>query len=96
MVTDRAAEALCLGERYGIVRGRPANFMLLPALSPFDAVRRQVRPSHVVAHGRLVASAPPSVTTLAWPGRGTELVDYVRSSDAASAPWRDSGSATTA
>jgi len=96
MVTDRAAAALCLGEQYGIVRGRPANFMLLPALSPFDAVRRQVRPSHVVAHGRLVASSPPSATTLDWPGRGLELVDHIRSSDAAGATWREWGDAPPA
>ena len=93
MVTDRAAAALCLGERYGIVRGRPASFMLLPALSPFDAVRRQVRPSHVVAHGRLVASAPPAATKLDWPGRDTELVDHIRLRDAAGATWRGGGDA---
>ena len=72
------------------------SFMLLPAFNPFDAVRRQVRPSHVVAHGRLVASAPASATTLAWPGRGSELVDHIRSSDAASATWRDLGDAPPA
>ena len=89
MVTDRGAAALCLGERYGIVRGRPASFMVLPALNPIDAVRRQVRPSHVVAHGHLVASTPPTTSTLDWPGRGSEVVDHIRSSDAASATWRD-------
>ena len=93
MVTDRAAAALCLGDGYGIVRGRPANFMVLPALSPFDAVRRQVRPSHVIAHGRLVASSPPAAATLDWPGRGPEFVDYIRSSDALGATWRDQGNA---
>ena len=91
LVTDRAAASLCLGERYGIARGRQANFMLLPALSPFDAVRRQVRPSHVVAHGRLVASAPPAATKLDWPGRDTELVDHIRLRDAAGATWRYRG-----
>ncbi len=91
MVTDRAAAALCLGEGYGIASGRPANLMLLPALSPFDAVRRQVRPSHVVAHGRVVASSPPSATTLHWPGRPAESVDGVRSRDAAGATWRGRG-----
>src|SRR5450756_1271944 len=93
MVTDRAAAVLGLGERYGIVRGRPANLMLLPAINPFDAIRRQVRPSHVVARGRLVAFSPPSATTLYWPGRPSEPVDYVRSCDAAGASWswRDQG-----
>ena len=89
MVTDRAAAALCLGDRYGIAPGRPASFMVLPALNPIDALRRQVRPSHVVAHGHLVASTPPTTSTLDWPGRGSEVVDHIRSTDAADATWRD-------
>ena len=93
MVTERAAAVLCLGERYGIECGRPANLMLLPAADPFDALRRQVRPSHVVAHGRLVACTPPSQTTLSWPGRESELIDCVRSRDAADATWRDQSDA---
>ena len=88
MVTDRAAAVLGLGERYGIAVGRPASLMLLPALDPFDVVRRQVRPSHVVAHGQVVATTPPSVTELSWPGRPAEQVDFIRSRDAAGATWR--------
>jgi len=91
MVTDRAADVLGLGERYGIAVGRPASLMLLPALDPFDVLRRQVRPSHVVAHGQIVATTPPSVTTLSWPGRPAEAVDFIRSGDAAGATWRASG-----
>jgi cytosine deaminase len=89
MVTDRAAAVLSLGDEYGIAAGRPASFMLLPASGPFDVIRRQVRPTHVVAHGHLVASAPPSVTTLHWPGRPDEQVDFVRRREAGSATWRD-------
>ena len=58
MVTDRAAAVLSLGERYGIVAGRPASFIVLPATDPFDVIRRQVRPCHVMSHGKLVASTP--------------------------------------
>ncbi len=89
MVTDRAAAVLGLGDQYGIVPGRPASFLLLPASGPFDVVRRQVRPSHVVAHGHVVASTPASVTTLRWPGRPAEAVDFVRHRDAAAATWRE-------
>jgi cytosine deaminase len=87
MVTRRAADVLSLGDQYGIAPGRPASFMLLPASGPFDVIRRQVRPSHVVAHGQLVASTPPSVTTLHWPGGDLE-VDFTRDRDAAAATWR--------
>jgi cytosine/creatinine deaminase len=69
MVTTRAARVLGLDEsEYGVQVGAPASFVLLPATDGYDAVRRQVRPTHVVAHGRLVATTPPSVTTLSWPG----------------------------
>ena len=88
MVTDRAAAVLGLGDGYGITAGRPASFVVLPAADAFDVVRRQVAPSHVVAHGRIVATTPPRVTTLAWPGRDRELVDFVRRDDVDAASWR--------
>ncbi|WP_211261125.1 cytosine deaminase [Pseudonocardia acaciae] len=81
MVTDGAAAVLGLGERYGIAEGRPADLMLLPAADPFDVVRRQVAPSHVIRRGRVVATTPPRVTTLDWPGRPNEPIDFVRTGD---------------
>lgn len=95
MVTDRAAAVLSLGEDYGIAPGRPASLMLLPAADPFDVLRRQVRPSHVISKGRVVATTPPSVTALAWPGRETEQVDFIRQRDAAAATWRSAHGAST-
>ncbi|MGI5168802.1 cytosine deaminase [Spirillospora sp. CA-253888] len=83
MVTERAARVLSLGDRYGIEPGRPASFVVLPASSPFDAIRRQTRPSHVVAHGRLVAETPAAPTRLSWPGRAPEEIDFVRERDRA-------------
>ena len=68
MVTSRAARVLGLDEEYGIRVGAPASLMILPATDGYDAVRRQVRPTHVIAHGRVVATTPPAVTTLTWPG----------------------------
>jgi cytosine deaminase len=96
MVTERAAATLGLGTRYGIEPGRPASFVLLPAIDTFDAVRRQVAPSHVFAHGRLVAERPVVATTLRWPGRPDEAVDFVRADDAGRALWSRAGAPTTA
>jgi cytosine deaminase len=93
MVTDRAAAVLGLGDGYGIAVGRPASFIVLPASDPFDVVRRQVRPSHVVSRGKVVATTPPATTTLHWLDEALETVDFVRSRDAAGARWRASGEA---
>jgi cytosine deaminase len=81
MVTDRAAAVLGLGERYGVAVGRPASFLLLDATDGFDVVRRQVRPRVVVAKGRVVAEGPAAGSTLHWPGRDAEVVDFTRPAD---------------
>jgi cytosine deaminase len=78
MVTSRAAAVLGLDDDYGIAVNRPASFVLLPATDAFDAVRRQTRPTHVVAHGNVVASTPPTTTTLTWPGQPAQVVDFAR------------------
>jgi cytosine/adenosine deaminase-related metal-dependent hydrolase len=76
MVTSRAAAVLGLGTEYGVHIGRPASFLLLPATDGYDAVRRQVRPTHVVSHGRVVATTPLVSTTLHWPGEDPGEVTF--------------------
>ena len=87
MVTTRAAEALSLGDSYGIAVGRPASLIVLPATDPFDAVRRQVRPWYVIAHGTVVAETAPVAATLTWPGECAERIDFVRRRDLDKATW---------
>ncbi|MFE4261777.1 cytosine deaminase [Streptomyces sp. NPDC056883] len=79
MVTERAARVLGLSpSEYGVRQGNPASFVLLPAESPTEAVRRQVRPRYVVSRGTVLAetpAAPPRL--LAWPGEaGPSEVDF--------------------
>jgi cytosine deaminase len=76
MVTTHGAGVLGLGDSYGVEVGRPASFMLLPATDRYDAMRRQVRPTHVFSHGRLVASTPAPTTTLHWPGEEPRAVTF--------------------
>jgi len=77
MVTSRAAAVLGLGdEEYGVRVGAAASFVLLPATDGYDAVRRQVRPTRVVARGRVVATTQPAVTTLRWPGEDPAEVTF--------------------
>lgn len=82
MVTDRAARVLGLDNLYGVAPGRPASFVLLPALDYFDVIRRQVHPTHVVAHGTMIARTPLATTTLTWPGRNPEEITFTRELDA--------------
>ena len=51
------------------------------AADRFDVVRRQVRPTHVVAKGRVVARGPEHASTLTWPGTGETRVDFRREAD---------------
>ncbi|GGZ85122.1 cytosine deaminase [Streptomyces subrutilus] len=77
MVTDRAARVLGLtAAEYGITPGAPASFVVLPAPTPQEAVRRQVRPRYVVAHGRVLAETPPAPARLSWPGEALTEVDF--------------------
>ncbi|WP_411103465.1 cytosine deaminase [Streptomyces sp. cmx-4-9] len=77
MVTDRAARVLGLDDgEYGIAEGAPASFVLLPAPTPEEAIRRQVRARYVVAHGTVIAQSPPAPTVLHWPGEDPSEVDF--------------------
>lgn len=77
MVTDRAARVLGLSDaEYGITAGAPASFVLLPATSPQEAVRLQVRPRYVVSRGTVLAETPPARTLLSWPGEEPAEVDF--------------------
>lgn len=88
MVTDRGATVLGIGEQYGLRRGAPANFLIIPAADAADVVRRLVHPALVVSRGRIVAERDPAVVQLRWPDADSERVDFVRHRDAATAPWR--------
>ncbi|MFD3718427.1 cytosine deaminase [Streptomyces sp. NPDC058674] len=79
MVTDRAARVLGLPDtEYGITEGAPASFVLLPAATPQEAIRRQVAPLYVVARGRVLARTPAAPTRLSWPGEAPCDVDFTR------------------
>jgi cytosine deaminase len=88
MISSRGARTLGVEERYGFGVGRPASFVVLPASSRMDAVRRQVTPQWVVSHGRVIAERDPSPALLHWRGN-EERVDFVRALDEGSATWRD-------
>ncbi|MBL8446861.1 MAG: amidohydrolase family protein [Zoogloeaceae bacterium] len=62
-VTTTAAQVLGLPD-YGLTPGCRADFVLLQAQDPVDALRRRATRLAVVRNGQIVATTPPASTTL--------------------------------
>ncbi|MEO1589793.1 MAG: cytosine deaminase [Cyanobacteria bacterium J06632_22] len=62
MVTTHGAQTLNLGDAYGLAVGRPANLIVLDAVSPYDAIRRRATVTHVIARGQILAQTVPTAT----------------------------------
>jgi cytosine deaminase len=61
LITDNSARTFGV-EEYGIEAGKPANLVILPAESGFDAVRRQVPVRWSIREGRVIATTQLSQT----------------------------------
>ena len=55
LITDHSARTLNIQERYGLDVGKPANMIILPAESGFEAVRRQVPVQYSIREGKVIA-----------------------------------------
>jgi len=75
-VTVNAAKALSL-EGYGLEPGCHADFVILDAADPIEALRLRPARLHVVRRGRVIARTVPAETTLHLRG-GTEAVMFGR------------------
>jgi cytosine deaminase len=75
-VTTTPARILGL-ERYGIAPDHYADFVLLQAADPVEAIRLGASRLAVVRRGKVIARSPASVATLALPGR-PQSVDFRR------------------
>jgi cytosine deaminase len=71
-VTRTPARILGL-EGYGLAPGCHADFVLLQARDPVEAIRLRATRLAVVRRGRLVARTPAATAALALPGRPTEI-----------------------
>lgn len=76
-VTTTPARILGL-DGYGLAPGAHADFVLLQARDPIEAIRLRATRLAVVRRGRIVARTPAAVTTLDLPGRPNQL-DALRS-----------------
>lgn len=59
MIGENGARSLHISD-YGIRPGGPADLVVLPVSTPFDALRYQVIPRYVISRGRLIARNTPS------------------------------------
>jgi cytosine deaminase len=71
-VTDTAARVMGL-EGYGLHVGANADFVVLQAADPIEAVRLRAERLYVVRKGRVLARTPERVTRLALEGRPATL-----------------------
>jgi len=65
LVTVNSAKALCLGDRYGLEAGRPANLLVLSADSDYEMVRSQGLPLYSIRNGKVLMQRRPAQVELA-------------------------------
>lgn len=63
MITSNGARSLHIDD-YGLKVGNPANMVLLPVSTAFDALRYQVVPEVVISRGKVIARTPPASTSV--------------------------------
>lgn len=62
LITDHSARTLSIQDHYGIEVGKPANMIILPAETGFEAVRRQVPVQYSIRAGKVIAETQLSQT----------------------------------
>ena len=76
LITSHSARTLNVQDRYGLEVGKPANLIILPAESGFDAVRRQVPVRYSIRHGKVIAQTRPARTEIVL--ERPEPIDFQR------------------
>lgn len=76
LITSHSARTLNVQDRYGLEVGKPANLIILPAESGFDAVRRQVPVRYSIRHGKVIAQTRPARTEIVL--ERPESIDFQR------------------
>ena len=76
-ITEIPARHLGL-EGYGLAAGCNADFVVLQASDPIEAIRLRANRIAVVRRGKVIAEAPPRIASLTLPGRPVRLdpADY--------------------
>ncbi|AOT72495.1 cytosine deaminase [Geosporobacter ferrireducens] len=64
LLTHNSARTLNIESEYGLEIGKPGNLIILPAESPYDAIRRQVPVLYSIRKGRVLSRTAPSKTEI--------------------------------
>jgi cytosine deaminase len=73
LITYNGARTLNVEDQYGIEAGKPANFLVLDARSPFEAVRQRADVLASIRHGEYLFKRPdPSYEIALDLGRRTK------------------------
>jgi len=75
-VTENSAKAMGL-EGYGIAKGANADLVILQAGDAMEAIRLKPNRLFVIRRGRVIAEAPPQVSTVTM-GTNIYTVDFRR------------------
>lgn len=77
MITVNSAKTMNVMDRYGIEVGKPANFNILDADSPFEAIRLQAESLYSFRKGKIILKTEPA-RRLLQTGDGRIEVDFRR------------------
>lgn len=64
LITVNSAKTLDIEEKYGLEEGKPANFIVLEAGDPYEAIRKQASVLYSVREGKVIAKTKPKETTI--------------------------------
>lgn len=74
LITANSAKTLGI-KNYSIEPGKPANLIIMPAQTAFDAVRLQVNVRYSIRNGQIIAETQPRKTNI-FLGSNSEIVDF--------------------
>ncbi|MDR1287005.1 MAG: amidohydrolase family protein [Treponema sp.] len=75
MVTGNSAKVLCVEEQYGIEEGKPADMVILDAVSDAQAVRLMSEKLFVIRKGKILSKTTPAKRIVTF-GSAESEVDF--------------------
>ncbi|WP_453992773.1 cytosine deaminase [Bacillus nitroreducens] len=74
LITTNSAKTLQIEEHYGILEGKPANFIVMDAENEYETIRKQAKVRYSFRNGKIIAETKPSETMITL--EQTEAIDF--------------------